>query len=175
MKLVFSSSNIGEFSSMRNMLEAENIAFETRNETIPFPGAVFDPEIWIIKDEDFLRACELRDSLKEPTMQPRESWRCLGCGAENDGEFTSCVGCGAERRVGTKGTRLWEMSIAGIAGVAFAALAIKAFIRIVQAGLHSPEPNGFNSGPFAYKAFLVGIICGFACIWRAVSLWRRKS
>jgi hypothetical protein len=171
----FSSSDIAKLAALRSMLDRDKIAYEVRNETLPWPGAVFHPELWIMNEEDFPRACELRDSLHELMKPCQKSWTCLSCGEENDEEFTFCVSCPTERKLGSRKTKLYQMILSSFAGVAFAALAIKALIHITQGGLHSSERYGFHSASFTFKALLVGLICGFACIWRALSLWRKRS
>ena len=175
MKLLFSSSDIAELAALRSLLDRNKIAYEVRNETQPWPGAIFYPELWISNEEDLPRACELRESLHESKIPCQSSWTCLSCGKENDGEFTSCVVCRTEREVGSRKTMSFEMVLSGFAGVAFAALAIKALIHITQGGLHSSERYGFHSASFTFKVLLAGLICGVACIWRAVSLWRKRS
>ena len=54
MKILFSSSNSAEVGLLHSRLESEGIACEIRNEYLSpaMPGAPFDPELWVIKDEE---------------------------------------------------------------------------------------------------------------------------
>ena len=64
MKLLFSSPSEPEVGLLKSVLDEAGIACEMRNEnTHPnLPGAAFQPEIWIVNDEDYAEACEVRDA-----------------------------------------------------------------------------------------------------------------
>jgi hypothetical protein len=82
----------------RNLLEAEGIPCEIRNEHL---GSVFGeipfqdtwPQLWVINDLDYDRAKQLvtGDALDE---SPGQNWRCRKCGEENEGQFAACWKCG---------------------------------------------------------------------------------
>ena len=58
---------------LRSIIEEAGIEFEVRNEVMNaiYPTAPFYPELWIIHDEDFAKAVELREAwhAKPPTAQ----------------------------------------------------------------------------------------------------------
>ena len=97
MKRLYSSDDIRGIGLVRSALDAAGIAYEVQNETIPWPGAVFYPEIWIVEDGDFARACELRDAATQLPDTPQTEWTCPSCGERLEGQFGSCWNCGANR------------------------------------------------------------------------------
>src|SRR5258707_5209575 len=99
MKLLYSSTDLRGIGLIRSSLEAAGIAYEVHNETIPYPGAIFYPEVWVVEDSEFARACELRDAVTKLTAEPRSSWTCPSCGERLEGQFGSCWKCGANRNV----------------------------------------------------------------------------
>jgi hypothetical protein len=72
MKLLFSSQSAPEVGLLKSLLEDNGIPAEVRNESVHsnFPGAAFQPEIWILNDEDYVRACEVRDAWYQPSSVP---------------------------------------------------------------------------------------------------------
>ena len=64
MKMLFSSPSAPEVGLLKSLLDDAQIASEIRNEsTYPnFPEAAFQPEIWVLNDEDYAEACEVRDA-----------------------------------------------------------------------------------------------------------------
>jgi hypothetical protein len=64
MKLLFSSQSPPEVGLLKSLLDESGIACEVRNESSypNFPGASFQPEIWVLNDQDYARACEVRDA-----------------------------------------------------------------------------------------------------------------
>jgi len=70
MKLLFSSPSEPEVGLLKNLLEENGIAAEIRNASVHsnFPGAAFQPEIWILNDEHYPKACELRDVWSQPSI-----------------------------------------------------------------------------------------------------------
>jgi predicted RNA-binding Zn-ribbon protein involved in translation (DUF1610 family) len=84
---------------VRSSLDAAGIAYEVRNETLPYPGAIFYPEIWVVEDGEFARACELRDAVSKLPTEAQSSWSCPSCGEELEGQFGACWKCGANREV----------------------------------------------------------------------------
>jgi len=67
MKLLFSSSIQPEAELLKGLLDNAGIPAEIRNETVSqnFPGAPFQPEIWVLNDGDYPRACLVRDAWRE--------------------------------------------------------------------------------------------------------------
>ncbi len=64
MKILFSSPSEPEVGLLKSVLDEAGVACEIRNEnTNPnLPGAAFQPEIWVLNDEDYAEACEVRDA-----------------------------------------------------------------------------------------------------------------
>jgi hypothetical protein len=101
MKMLFSSDDIRKMGLVRSALDDAAIAYDFRNETIPYPGAIFHPEVWIVEDSDFARACELRDAVTKLREVSEAAWTCASCGEQLEGQFSSCWKCGANRNVDT--------------------------------------------------------------------------
>ncbi len=73
MRLLFSSQIAAEVELLRGLLDEAGIATEVRNESIypNLPGAAFQPEIWVLNDSDYERACELRDAWRKRRYRPK--------------------------------------------------------------------------------------------------------
>jgi hypothetical protein len=99
MKLLYCSSDVRAIGVIRSALDEAGIAYEVQNETLPYPGAIFYPEIWVIEDGEFAKACELRDTVSNLPATTESPWKCPSCGEELEGQFHSCWKCGASRRV----------------------------------------------------------------------------
>ncbi len=61
MQLIFTSPNSAEVGLIKSRLEGAGIACEIRNEIASqvMIGSVFDPELWVLADEQFQEAREL--------------------------------------------------------------------------------------------------------------------
>lgn len=103
MKMLFSSADIRSIGLVRGALDEAGIAYDLRNETMPYPGAIFQPELWIVEDVDFPRACELRDAVAKQPDGAQTAWTCPSCGEQLEGQFASCWNCGAHRSPNTQG------------------------------------------------------------------------
>ena len=99
MKLLYTSNDIRTIGVLRSVLDEAGIAYEVRNETMPYPGAIFDPEVWVIEDGEFARACGLRDAVTRVPPVSQTPWTCPSCGEKLEGQFGSCWKCGANRNV----------------------------------------------------------------------------
>ena len=102
MKMLFSSPQSQEIELLRNALDNAGIQCEVRNENAYafFPGAEFDPELWVLNEGDFQKAAELRDALLRAESTGVKSWICRVCGEESERQFTACWKCGAIREEG---------------------------------------------------------------------------
>jgi hypothetical protein len=106
MKRVYTAESLVQVIHVRNLLQAEGIAAELRNERlggalgeIPFLEAW--PELWV--DElDFERAQELVQLELHSHGVAEPPWTCAGCGEQVEGQFTECWQCG-RARPGTAG------------------------------------------------------------------------
>ncbi len=97
MKKVTSAVTPVTIHHFRNLLEAEGIPCEIRNEHLvsilgemPFPETW--PELWVINDLDYDRAMQLVNDASADS--PKASWRCKKCGETNEGQFAACWNCG---------------------------------------------------------------------------------
>ena len=82
----------------RNVLEAEGIPCEVRNEHLgsvlgEIPFVETWPQLWVLNDLDYDRAKQLisEQALDESPVRP---WQCKSCGEENEGQFAACWNCG---------------------------------------------------------------------------------
>ena len=99
MKRVFSSHNLVLAHHSRNLLEAEGIETELRNQMLSsamgeLPPAECQAEVWLVKDADEARAF---DVLRRPAPAG-PAWTCADCGERSDFQFTQCWKCGALKR-----------------------------------------------------------------------------
>ena len=96
MKRVFSSYNAVLAHHTRNLLEAEGIETEVRNQMLSsamgeLPPAECQAEVWVLNDEDAPRAFGV---LRRGTPSGPD-WTCAGCGETAGPQFTHCWNCGA--------------------------------------------------------------------------------
>ncbi len=61
MKRVFSSPDSAQVGLAQSILQAAGIACEVRNDTVSqaVPGAPFNPELWVLRDADYVEARRL--------------------------------------------------------------------------------------------------------------------
>ncbi|MCC6210186.1 MAG: DUF2007 domain-containing protein [Burkholderiales bacterium] len=95
MKRVFSSHNAVLAHHVRNLLAAEGIETEVRNQLLSsamgeIPPAECQAEVWVRDDGDAARASNL---LQRPAPAGPE-WSCA-CGERLGAQFTQCWKCGA--------------------------------------------------------------------------------
>ena len=98
MKRVYSSYNLAAAHHAKNLLEAEGIRAEVRNQYLSsamgeLPPAECQAEVWVLQERDFHRAGEV---LRQRPA-PGPAWRCAGCGELCEPQFTQCWRCGAYR------------------------------------------------------------------------------
>ena len=97
MKRVFSSHNAVLVHHARNLLEAEGIATEVRNQMLSsamgeLPPAECQVELWV-HGEQVPRAEEI---LRRPPPSGPD-WTCAACGEVSGPQFTQCWKCAALR------------------------------------------------------------------------------
>ena len=98
MKRVFSSYNAVLAHHTRNLLEAEGIETQVRNQMLSsamgeLPPTECQMEIWVLNDDDLPRAMGV---LRRPAPSGPD-WTCAGCGEVSGPQFTQCWKCGAFR------------------------------------------------------------------------------
>jgi hypothetical protein len=97
---VYSSYDLVAAHHARNLLEAEGIRAEVRNERLSsamgeLPPAECQAEVWVLEAGDAARAERL---LREGVRASGPPWSCAGCGERIEPQFTQCWRCGATRR-----------------------------------------------------------------------------
>ena len=97
MKRVFSSHNAVLVHHTRNLLEAEGIGTEVRNQALSsamgeLPPAECQAEVWV-RGGDAPRAEEI---LRQPPVAGPD-WACATCGESSGPQFTQCWNCAAFR------------------------------------------------------------------------------
>jgi hypothetical protein len=97
MKRVFSSYNLPLLHHSRNLLEAEGVETEVRNQYLAsamgeLPPVECQAELWVLRDEDAERAEEI---LRRPAPTGPD-WLC-NCGESSGAQFTQCWKCGTPR------------------------------------------------------------------------------
>ena len=98
MKRVFSSHNLVLAHHIRNLLEAEGVETEVRNQALSsamgeLPPAECQAEVWVVSDDDAPRAL---DALRRPAPAGPD-WKCADCGESSGPQFTQCWNCAAVR------------------------------------------------------------------------------
>jgi hypothetical protein len=96
LKRVFSSFDRIAVHHARNLLAAEGIEAEIRNEFLSsamgeIPPAECQAEVWVLREEDASRAM---DVLRRPAPGG-PNWTCSNCGESSGPQFTHCWKCGA--------------------------------------------------------------------------------
>ena len=98
MKKLTSAETIVLITHYKNVLEAEGIPCEIRNQHlggIMGEMPVFEtwPQLWIVNDLDYDRALQLIEAVDAES--PPEPWQCRRCNEDNEGQFSVCWNCGA--------------------------------------------------------------------------------
>jgi hypothetical protein len=97
MKKLTSAESFITINHYKNLLEAEGIPTEVRNQhlgsvmgEIPF----FEtwPQLWVLNDLDYDLAKQLIEEVDAES--PTDAWTCGKCGEENEGQFSVCWNCG---------------------------------------------------------------------------------
>ena len=101
MRLLYSSLKLHEIHHLKNLLEAEGVRCQIRNELlsrlageIPFTECA--PELWLLDERDFERARRILADFARPAAAA-PTWKCPGCGESLEGQFSACWRCGASR------------------------------------------------------------------------------
>ena len=97
MKKLTSAETIVTITHYKNVLQAEGIHSEVRNQHlggVMGEVPVFEtwPQLWV-NERDVERADQLIRRVETET--PGEPWRCAKCDEQNEGQFAACWKCGA--------------------------------------------------------------------------------
>jgi hypothetical protein len=89
---------------LKDLLEEAEIRCMIRNEYLSsamgeVPFLESSPELWILKEEDYLRASALLQTWRTTRIKVTGPWSCTHCGENIEGQFTSCWQCGEERQI----------------------------------------------------------------------------
>ena len=96
MKKLTSSESLIVINHYKNLLAADGIRTEIRNEYLgSITGEVpfFEtwPELWVVNRLDFDRAKQIIEDVDSES--PSEPWTCRSCGEQNEGQFAVCWNC----------------------------------------------------------------------------------
>ena len=97
MKKLTTSESLITINHYKNLLAAEGIRTEIRNEYLgsimgEMPFVETWPELWVVNSLEFDRAEQIIEEVE--TESPAEPWKCLNCGEQNEGQFAVCWKCG---------------------------------------------------------------------------------
>jgi len=101
MKRVYSAEYLVPVIHVRNLLEAEGIRCELRNERLggvvgEIPFLETWPELWVA-ELDFERARELIELEVHSQGVEEPAWTCPDCKEPVEGQFSECWNCGHDR------------------------------------------------------------------------------
>lgn len=105
MKKVYTDEFISWVSQAKQILEHENILCFLKNEYATSIGGEIPffenwPELWIHNDQDYERAQQLLQPLRNSRKSSADNteqhpdWDCEKCGQSNEGNFALCWSCG---------------------------------------------------------------------------------
>lgn len=99
MKKVFTADNLVIVAHYRNVLEAEGIETEIRNQNLgsvlgEVPFTEVWPQLWVRHAFQADRAVEIINEVAAAQISG-EPWVCQQCGTRNEPQFAACWRCGA--------------------------------------------------------------------------------
>lgn len=100
MTKVYTSQDRVLVGHVRNVLDSHGIRTKLRNDFLAgasgeIPFVETWPEIWLIDDNDVVRARALIAELLAEADKPGPAWTCKECGETVGGQFGECWNCGA--------------------------------------------------------------------------------
>ena len=103
MKKLTSSESLITINHYKNVLAAEGIRTEIRNEYLgsimgEMPFVETWPELWVVNAIEFDRAKQIIEEVENEG--PSESWVCRNCGEQNEGQFAVCWKCNTSHDLG---------------------------------------------------------------------------
>ncbi len=101
MKRIYTAESLVQVFHLRNVLQAEGIRTELRNERLggvvgEIPFLETWPELWVA-ELDFERAQALVELELHSRGLAEPEWTCPGCGERVEGQFTECWKCGQDK------------------------------------------------------------------------------
>lgn len=103
MKHVFTATNMSaDQDVVKGLFDEAGIPCMIRNDQLAMgPGELTpsdcSPEVWILDDEDYPKARQIVEALRNAKVETPDAWTCPDCGEAIEGQFTSCWNCGKER------------------------------------------------------------------------------
>ena len=102
MKKIFSSPNLIEMTSLKDILEGAGMTCFIRNEMSTglapeIPANECTPELWIQDDDRLAEAQQIKQDWQTPTNAVGSEWVCSFCGEKSEPQFTTCWKCGAAK------------------------------------------------------------------------------
>ncbi len=96
MKKLTTSESLITINHYKNLLAAEDIRTEIRNEYLgsimgEMPFVETWPELWVVNTLEFDRAKQIIEEVESES--PAAPWTCLKCGEQNEGQFAVCWKC----------------------------------------------------------------------------------
>jgi len=107
MKRVYCVKDPLMIGHLKNVLTTFGIRCVTRNLDLStaageLPPIECWPELWIVHDEQLLRARAILKKTLAPLETVKKSWRCDGCGEEVEGQFSECWNCRRSQVIGNR-------------------------------------------------------------------------
>ena len=98
MKRVYSDNNVAMVWHVRNMLEAQDIDVEVRNDRLytvagEVPVTECMAEVWVVNPLCYRLAEQLIGEMKSGSEDLLPDWHCKACGELNGGSFAVCWNC----------------------------------------------------------------------------------
>ena len=102
MYLLYSSLKLLEVHHLKNLLEAEGIRCQIRNELLSrlageIPFSECAPELWLLDERDLEQARRIVTDFGSAIVAG-PPWQCPNCGEALEGQFSACWHCGALRQ-----------------------------------------------------------------------------
>ncbi len=98
MKRVYSNNNVAMVWHVRNMLEAQGIEVQVKNDRLytvagEVPLTECMAEVWVLKPLSYRFAEQLIAEMERGEGGGFAAWRCQHCGENNEGNFALCWNC----------------------------------------------------------------------------------
>tara|TARA_B100001123_G_scaffold447857_1_gene606763 strand:+ start:18920 stop:19255 length:336 start_codon:yes stop_codon:yes gene_type:complete len=107
LKKIYVATGPGDAHVLRGLLEAAGVRVVIRGDDfVPLQGgSLFHvetrPSVWVLQDENFLRAREIADNyandLRDETDSSDQQWECSDCHEAIEQQFSHCWKCGQSR------------------------------------------------------------------------------